>query len=283
MPSQKPQWAKACARCRGTVFASDRAEALRALCKATPQLPGCFVLLFNLLVSAGNHCGKLVLGRILPSSNHTMDSDALPEILAVGYVYPKHTPFVWMFAGVLAAWHTGGFEEISVTAIIVCACAAFLSLRRLWSWRHWVRDLMGEAHRVQELQIVDDVVADCSSSSSGDLPVKVKDRPGLRILDFGAGKGKTTQHILSGKFQCEIEAIDIQAHPPHVKSYDGQVIPYPPDSFDLAIALYVFHHVSLCCTEAMRMAAQGSYPGFSLPRETLLESRSCRLLKLLSC
>ena len=65
-----------------------------------------------------------------------------------------------------------------------------------------------------------------------------------RILDFGAGTGSTgtgstTKHVLLHHHVASVDAIDIKATPPHVKAYDGETIPFPPDSFDLAILRHV--------------------------------------------
>lgn len=65
-----------------------------------------------------------------------------------------------------------------------------------------------------------------------------------RVLDFGAGKGLATAHLLRRTSAVSrVDAIDLASHPPHVKAYDGSTIPFEPGTFDFATAFYVFHHV----------------------------------------
>jgi len=129
---------------------------------------------------------------------------------------------------------------------------------RLQGWRQWLRDATGEGHRVLEKKIVDQVL---STADNG--------QP-WRILDFGAGTGSTTKHILSQHHVASIDAIDIKATPPHVKAYDGDRIPFPPDSFDLAIAMYVFHHIDQTegLLRPLRTVSRRALIFEDLPKET---------------
>ena len=119
----------------------------------------------------------------------------------------------------------------------------YLALLRLDCWRLFVSDFLREVWRIKELNILNEVLESCCEHK------KQKNEEGnsnrLRVLNFGGGKGKTTEHMLKHctKHVEKVDAIDIEAFPPHVKKYDGQTIPFPPSSFDIAVAMYVFHHI----------------------------------------
>lgn len=230
--SNSPPWqSTACERCRGTVFATSRRDALASLVRASPELPSIILLAFHLLATALYHIIKLACARVtgfpLPRPNER------PEILAANYKYPRSTSIAWLTVGVLGGWWLAP-RPAAVVGAVLGGC---LALRRLRQWRQWIKDFMGEVHRVVEMAILDDLLNDpCRLPRSTD---------GLRILDFGAGQGKTTQHIKEHHQGAiaTVDAIDIEAHEPHVRKYDGVTIPLPPRSIDLAIVLYVLHHV----------------------------------------
>ena len=110
----------------------------------------------------------------------------------------------------------------------------WLGLKRLAGWRQFVGDFLREVHRLEEMKILDDIVQKISQDEGGRK---------LKVLDFGGGKGKTAAHMKQDPCVDTVESIDIEAHAPHVKKYDGRTIPFPDASFDLSVCLYVFHHI----------------------------------------
>lgn len=89
-----------------------------------------------------------------------------------------------------------------------------------------------------------------------------------RVLDIGAGNGAVTRRVLQAGIAAEIHAVEIsdsglaelEKHLDGrctVRKFDGLHLPYPDDSFDLAILSHVVEHVEhprLLLYEARRVA-----------------------------
>lgn len=93
---------------------------------------------------------------------------------------------------------------------------------------------------------------------------------GLKVLDIGCGVGVTDGHL--APHVGELHGVDVAAgavskaavgNPTvHYETYDGDVLPYADDSFDLAFAACVLHHVdrpdrAAFASEAARVVRPG--------------------------
>lgn len=239
MGGEKPDWTRRgtfCERCAGTVF-SGRKDALIALVRAWRQLPGVLAVLFNVVLSIVSHILNLMWARVMRRKHKLdLDSRGMPVVADDAYKYPRTTELFFLAAGCLLGRRVQQVLFPEVDSHVAGACVglgALIACDRLRFWRRWVRDFLVEVFRVREMRIVETVVG-------GRLGVPAEK---LRVLDFGAGKGMTSAHILKNTAVERVTAIDLEDHPPHVVAYDGATIPYPEASFDLAIALYVFHHI----------------------------------------
>ena len=231
-PKKSTAWdAVGCKNCCGTVFSTSKLDAIAALLRAAPQFPGVWLLLFHVTVTVSYRLCKLLASRL-----HLIqpDDSEAPAILTNGYQYARFPVLAWTATGAVVGMSLSGaaFAGIGICGMSLSAAAfAVLGYVRLQGWRQWLRDATGEGHRVLEKKIVDQVL---STADNG--------QP-WRILDFGAGTGSTTKHVLLHHRVASVDAIDIKATPPHVKAYDGETIPFPPDSFDLAIAMCEWRRV----------------------------------------
>lgn len=80
------------------------------------------------------------------------------------------------------------------------------------------------------------------------------------VLDIGCGDGLLAELILQDRPDLEIEGLDVLLRPDcriPVKQFDGCVIPYRDDMFDVAMFVDVLHHTvdpMVLLTEAVRIA-----------------------------
>lgn len=222
-----PPWTVAsnCARCGPA--------GMRDVLHAVAQAPDVLLLIFNVLVSA-----LMVISRgvwICVTGAPAFDRKAYPDILRPGYQYPSYVAWMWVAAGaLLGGWAASAIGDRSWFAIYVLPCAltgSWVAFRRLIGWRQWLHDAKAEEFRVRELSALDDAMATLKLHEA-------------RVLDFGAGTGLVTAHMIQKKgMVSSVNAIDLEAHPPHVAAYDGVTIPFEPGTFDFATSFYVFHHV----------------------------------------
>ena len=167
----------------------------------------------------------------------------------------------------------------SNTSALAFALGFLIGLYRLARWRLFVGDFLREVHRVEEMKVLDQILSRLSREKEAEQETeqekkkqeKKKQRKknketdkettdkettdketdaanpaveaNLTVLDFGGGKGKTSAHMTRHPAVAAVHAIDIEAHPPHVAKYDGRTIPFADGRFDLAVCLYVFHHI----------------------------------------
>jgi ubiquinone/menaquinone biosynthesis C-methylase UbiE len=70
-------------------------------------------------------------------------------------------------------------------------------------------------------------------------------RPGERILDIGAGRALVADTLISRGFDVSLVDVADLSLVPHLKPeiYNGERLPYPNDSFDVALLLTVLHHI----------------------------------------
>lgn len=86
---------------------------------------------------------------------------------------------------------------------------------------------------------------------------------GARVLDIGCGSGDIAAAIMSRRPDVKIEGVDVLVRPETripVKAYDGQTLPHPDASFDVAMMVDVLHHTddpAAVLAEAKRVAKQG--------------------------
>lgn len=102
-------------------------------------------------------------------------------------------------------------------------------------------------------------VRDVAALVSGAAP------PVRRILDFGAGVGTSVPFFRRYFPQASLTCLDVSERSLEIgasrfpgaaefRSFDGTTIPFPDDSFDLAFAACVFHHIPEA--EHVRLAAE---------------------------
>ena len=225
------------------------------------QLPSILTLFFNVFASLG----AITLTGIL-TALHILDKQedgtvTFPIVLQPRYQPPRTTDLAWAAVGGLLfrwsfdwilVWYSARAalgDWYNMSLIVVTLAGIWFALIRLDCWRLFVADFLREVHRIIEMDILNQVLAECcqekiSNNSSSTLKMRrsgsvSKDDDRLHVLDFGGGKGKTTEHMLE---KCKdtvakVNAIDIEAHPPHVVEYDGATIPFPSNSFDLSVAM----------------------------------------------
>ena len=229
------------------------------------QLPSVLVLSFNISCSICTLILTATLTKLRLISPQPDGTVVFPSVLQSRYQYPRSTDILWALAGtlwfhlllsVLLHFFPANPYLTHTYTPYVQILFIYVALLRLDCWRLFVADFLREVWRLKEFAIINEVLAECCQfkleQHQHDTSTTLRQRgssttPDLRlkVLDFGGGKGKTTQHMLehcSASVQS-VEAIDIEEYPPHVKKYDGAVIPYPPQSFDIAVAMYVFHHI----------------------------------------
>lgn len=79
-------------------------------------------------------------------------------------------------------------------------------------------------------------------------------RGAVKILDFGAGTGGTVPYVGKHFPQAELTCLDVSQESLDVAKqhfgdaakyvhFDGTTIPFPSESFDIAYAMCVFHHI----------------------------------------
>lgn len=61
------------------------------------------------------------------------------------------------------------------------------------------------------------------------------------ILDLGGGSGLIYESLTKRGFN--VKSVDIASKHPHVQIYDGYHLPFPDDTFDACVCIYVLHHV----------------------------------------
>lgn len=235
----QPPWTRisACARCSGTVFSGRRRDVLRALFRSTPDIPDVLMLILHVVLLICSHLGNVLWARVTGNKNEVvLDSRGKPALLdEKTRRYPLMTTILALVMGAFVgnASLLRLAREPSAGVAMACACVgACIFMRRLLCWRQWVRDIVLEVFRVRELALVE--------QCAGDLGMPIEK---VRILDFGAGKGTTAAHLLKYTGLQHVAAIDLEEHSPHVQAYDGVTIPFADSSFDLALAVYVFHHI----------------------------------------
>jgi len=64
--------------------------------------------------------------------------------------------------------------------------------------------------------------------------------PGTSVLDFGSGNCGFARHVGS---RNKTTSIDIHKSCEDADVYDGHVLPYPDNSFDVVLAMFVLHHI----------------------------------------
>lgn len=84
--------------------------------------------------------------------------------------------------------------------------------------------------------------------------------PGARVLDVGCGDGELTYLIGQRRLDIEVKGIDVLVRPMTwipVAQFDGQIIPYGDNSFDVVMFVDVLHHTEdpmILLREAARVA-----------------------------
>ena len=223
-PPFRPPWAEdqPCANCLGTPFSQKWFDAVVSLIFALPQWPSVLELVFNLVATVG----LAVLKKLF-----RVKDEEWPSILNDGYRYPVLPVVLWAAAGAELSRRATVATFLGVWwRATVALAGSLLAVRRLYRWRRWLRDLVGEGHRVVELRMIDDVV----SGQLGGEPVE-------KVLDLGAGSGRMTKHVRE-RHRLDAVGIDLEASPPLVQKYDGRTIPFSANTFDLTLCLYIFHH-----------------------------------------
>lgn len=83
---------------------------------------------------------------------------------------------------------------------------------------------------------------------------QTQNHPPQQILDFGAGIGTSLPHFLRFFHDASLTCLDVSEKSLEVgrsrfpgladfQSFDGKCIPFPDNTFDLAFAACVFHHI----------------------------------------
>lgn len=69
--------------------------------------------------------------------------------------------------------------------------------------------------------------------------------PGARVLDIGCGSGEVAKAVMDIRPDVAIDGIDVLVRPGtsiEVTEFDGRTIPFPDDSYDVAMTVDVLHH-----------------------------------------
>lgn len=86
-------------------------------------------------------------------------------------------------------------------------------------------------------------------------PISSAGANGIRVLDFGAGIGNSVPYVRKHLAGAELTCLDLSQRSLEVAEkrfadmaryvrFDGARIPFPNDSFDIAYAMCVFHHIN---------------------------------------
>ncbi len=84
-----------------------------------------------------------------------------------------------------------------------------------------------------------------------------------RVIDIGCGSGDIAAAIMRLRPDVQIQGVDVLVRPGTaiaVSPYDGQVLPFQADSFDVAMMIDVLHHTDdpgVVLAEAQRVARKG--------------------------
>ena len=68
---------------------------------------------------------------------------------------------------------------------------------------------------------------------------------GARVLDIGCGSGEVADAVMNIRPDVLIDGIDVLVRPGtsiEVMEFDGRTIPFPDDSYDVAMTVDVLHH-----------------------------------------
>eukprot|EP00946_MAST-07B_sp_MAST-7B-sp1_P000478 g478.t1 len=233
-------------------------------CALFAELPAVAGLAFNIWASVLALIGSGLIQAVSGKSPELPEGE-LPAMIRPGYRPPLLTSALWGSAAgsaCAAAWalltasstseHAArGSEPPTLGAAVwTPACAlAFalgfgLAVHRLARWRLFTGDFLREVHRIKEMSVLDDILSQLSQQKREKTSKNSETESSkLSVLDFGGGKGKTAAHLKRHPSVASVASIDIAAHPPHVSKYDGHNIPFEDGHFDLAVCLYVFHHI----------------------------------------
>ena len=232
-PPFQPPWNKEgpCSNCVGTPFSQRKWDAVVAFVCAFPEWPSLLELIFHIIATIFLGAAKKIIG---------IKDEVYPSILKDDYKYPKIPVALWAVGGAdlgRRAANRFGMDMWWWQAALAVIGAA-IAVRRLRRWRKWLRDLTGEGYRVVEVRIIDSVLPAIASGGGSKAATRTAD---LKVLDLGAGAGRMTKHIID-RHGIAAKGIDLDAKPPLVEQYDGQTIPFPANSFDLVLCLYIYHH-----------------------------------------
>ena len=64
--------------------------------------------------------------------------------------------------------------------------------------------------------------------------------PGVKVLDFGAGKCEFSKYINNRNV---VTSIDIHKSCENADTYNGYILPYDDNSFDVVLVMFVLHHI----------------------------------------
>lgn len=204
------------------------------------------ILLFNITCSLIQILSTTILVKLHLMTQPKDATVHFPKTLQDRYQYPRLTDLCWILISftmysqlyklVLHLLPTNFYLSHPYTQYLFIVSGIFFAMIRLDAWRLFVTDFLREVHRIKEMKILETCLNDIAMFNKNTQ---------LKVLDFGGGKGKTTEHMLNHckSTVASVQAIDIAEHLPHVKEYDGTTIPFPSNSFDVSIAMYVFHHI----------------------------------------